>query len=101
MAQGPQHQAQGCGGLAFAIAGEDQHQALLQVAFPHPLALHLLAALHAAAVGLRLLLGSQIAAGTELGRGSVEGTLQGGGRFDAGRVGLERRHAGDPEAEAR
>ena len=101
VAQGAQHQTQGRGGFALAVAGEDQHQALLQVAFPHPLALHLLAPGHAAPVGLRLLLGSQIPTGSEFGRGPVEGALQGGWRFDAGLVGLERRHAGVPEAGAR
>ena len=49
MAEGAQHQPQGCGGLALAIAGEHQHQTLLEIALPHPLALHLLTALHAAA----------------------------------------------------
>jgi hypothetical protein len=52
MAQGAQDQAQGGGGFALAIAGEDHHQALFQVPLADALLLDFLAAGHASLVAV-------------------------------------------------
>ena len=52
MAQGAQNQAQGGGGFALAIAGEDHHQALFQVPLADALLLNLLAPGHASLVAV-------------------------------------------------
>ena len=72
MAEGAQHQAQSRSGFALAIAGEHHHQAFFLVAFSHPLPLHLLAALHAAPVGLLGGLGGQVAAWAQLSGGFIQ-----------------------------